>query len=435
MRVAVVAENVSKTMSGEALLAFQYVSFMEKRGIEIELVCHERVKDELLESWSDPELKNVHFVTESRLQRWIWNRSGWLPFRVRDLIVNQILHLMTQIRARKRVIELVREKDIDIVYQPAPISPKGVSCLYDVGAPVVIGPMCGGLDFPPAFRFMDSKFSRWTVGLGRLASHVLHRIFPGKLRADALLVANCCTRKALPSGYRGQVYKVVESGVDLSKWEEPIEQHNPSEPVRFFYLGRFVDWKGVEYLVDAFSKVAKRCNAVLELVGDGESMPAVRQLVKENQMEDKVNLHGWVKREDLPGLIRRCDCLVMPSLRECGGTAILEAMAMGLPVIGTKWAGPKNYIDDTCGLLVDPASPEDFVNGLAEAMIRLAEAPDERKAMGIAARQHVKTQYFDWESKTDRVIEIMNSCLRTTVPTGEEDCVQSEISGPVALPT
>ncbi len=411
MKIVVVSENVSKSMSGEALLAFQFIRFMQKRDLDVELVCHERVREDLKTFWPDPTLKNVHFVKESRLQTLIWKTTGWLPYRVRDLIVNQVLHIITQIRARQVVRDLVRDKGVDVVFEPAPITPKGISCMYDVGAPVVIGPMCGGLEFPPAFRFMDSWFSRVAVRWGRVGSHFLHRIFPGKLQADALIVANGCTQKALPRGFRGKVYRVVESGVDLSQWDESPTRRESVNGTRFIYTGRFVDWKGIEYLVDAFALVAAQTDATLELVGDGELMPAIRSTVAKHCLQDRVRIHGWIKHDALPKLMGECDCMVMPSLRECGGTAMLEAMAIGMPLIGTAWAGPKNYINSTCGLLVEPSSPKAFVDGLAAAMIQMARSPQQRWDMGRAAQERVRQDFFDWDAKTERIIEILQEVV------------------------
>ncbi len=414
MKVVVVAENVSKSMSGEALLAFQYVRHFEHRGIDVELVCHSRVRDELKTIWRDPSLRNVHFIEESPIQTWLWKTTQWLPHRVRDLLVNQLLHLITQLKARGVVCRVVAANDIDIVFEPAPIAPKGVSCLYDVGAPVVIGPMCGGLEFPPGFHFMDSTISRLTVKWARIGTYLLHRIFPGKLRAAVLLVANGCTQEALPVGYRGKVHRIVESGVDLGQWDKPIQAKSPDEPVKFVYTGRLVDWKGVHYLLEAFSKIASQTCCRLEVVGDGELMPQAISMVKRFQLHERVTLHGWVHRDRLPDLISSCDCMVVPSLRECGGIAMLEAMAMGLPLIGTAWAGPKNYIDSTCGILVDPSSPKKFVDGLAAAMLRIDSSPELRQQMGEAAQRRVRQNYFDWNSKTDRVIEIFRDTIDTS---------------------
>jgi glycosyltransferase involved in cell wall biosynthesis len=104
--------------------------------------------------------------------------------------------------------------------------------------------------------------------------------------------------------------------------------------------------------------------------------------------------------------------MVLPSLRECGGTVILEAMAMGLPVIATRWGGPANYVDDSMGIRVAPDTRESFIGGLAEAMIELAESPQLRRQMSEAARRRAGTNYYDWDSKADRMLEIFRQTLQ-----------------------
>jgi glycosyltransferase involved in cell wall biosynthesis len=97
--------------------------------------------------------------------------------------------------------------------------------------------------------------------------------------------------------------------------------------------------------------------------------------------------------------------MVLPSLLECGGAVVLEAMAMGLPVIATNWGGPADYLDSTCGFLIDPTSKEAFVNGLTDAMIKLSLSPELRLSMGRAGLERVQ-KYFDWDRKVDRILEI-----------------------------
>ncbi len=408
MRVILVSENVSMKMGGESHVGYYYFQKMRARGVDAQVVCHARVRDELLAEFPG-DADRFHFIEDTRFQSLVWRWGRVLPSRVRDLVLGQLIHFHTMWRARRIVKRLVEKLGSQVVFEPMPISPKGISVMYDLGAPVVIGPMCGGLDFPPAFRFMDSKITRATIEVSRKLSSVLQRIFPGKGRADALLVACARTRDALPKWFRGSVYEVVESGVDLATWtgrSMPLDSI-PEGPLRFVFAGRFVDWKGVQYLLDAFASVAETTDAILELIGDGELRPFIESKLATAQLQERVVMRGWLSREEAGDRIRECDVFVMPSLRECGGNAILEAMAMGLPVIATNWAGPGHYVDSTCGITVEPSSPEGFVRGLAEAMIRLAESKELRRQLGIGAQKRVTQQFFDWESKTDRVLEIL----------------------------
>jgi glycosyltransferase involved in cell wall biosynthesis len=140
-------------------------------------------------------------------------------------------------------------------------------------------------------------------------------------------------------------------------------------------------------------------------------LDSVKTQVSELQLGDRVIFHGRLSRGDSIGVIKRCHVFVIPSLRECGGNAILEIMAMGLPVVATNWAGPANYVTPACGILVDPDSVQGFVDGLAGAMLKLAGSPELRQQMGDAGIERVKEQYFDWESKADRILEICRATL------------------------
>ena len=105
--------------------------------------------------------------------------------------------------------------------------------------------------------------------------------------------------------------------------------------------------------------------------------------------------------------LQRADVLVLPSLFECGGAVVLEAMAMGVPVIATAWGGPLDYLDETCGILVRPDSRQALVAGFATAMKTLAESPQLRDAMGRAGCARAR-QHFDWERKIDQMLKIFH---------------------------
>ena len=117
--------------------------------------------------------------------------------------------------------------------------------------------------------------------------------------------------------------------------------------------------------------------------------------------------HGWMAQEEVVKVLRGCDVFVLPSLRECGSSAIVEAMALGKPVIGTDWGGNPHLIDPGSGIWVEPSARDAFVAGLADAMLRLALAPELRAQLGAGGRNLIQTFYFDWESKVDRVLEIL----------------------------
>ena len=140
-------------------------------------------------------------------------------------------------------------------------------------------------------------------------------------------------------------------------------------------------------------------------------LESLRRQNAELGLTGRVTFPGWVSKAEGLEKLRAADAFVLPSLRECGGNALLEAMAVGLPCIATDWGGPGKYLDDTCGIRVAPTTREAFIAGLSRAMLTLANAPETRIALGAAARRRLSDHYFTWESKVERMLEIYADLL------------------------
>jgi glycogen(starch) synthase len=112
------------------------------------------------------------------------------------------------------------------------------------------------------------------------------------------------------------------------------------------------------------------------------------------------------------------DCLVLPSLLECGGAVVLEAMSLGKPVIATAWGGPLDYLDASCGILVPANSRDGLVEGIAAAMVRLANSPATRRSMGTRALARVRAEY-SWDVKVDRMMGFYAQAERSHAAGGE----------------
>lgn len=435
MRILLVAENISLHLSGETLLPYCYIEKFAGRGEEVYALCHERVRDSLREDLGAEQFERINFVSDTLLQKAIFRIGRLFPYRVEDLIFNQLIQLVTQWRMRRMAKRMVAQFDIDVVFQPAPIAPRTISMMFGLGAPVVIGPMSGGMNLPPAFRGMDGVVVRGAIATARVGAQVLHWIFPGKLCAAALIVANDQTRALLPWAYRGRVHQVMESAVDLDRWKARADgPRDPDAPVSFVFCGRFVDWKGIRLLVRAFTPLARAGGAVLHLVGDGELYTEIAQQITREGLGRHVRLHGRLDRDRYQALLRDTDVYVTSSLRECGGMAMMEAMAVGLPVVGLKWGGAAQYGSPDCALLVNPVSENMLISGLTSAMRRLILSPPLRRTMGAAARQHLEQAGHGWDDKADQVLAILDEAAQGANRSGRASAHRFWKRPPSALP-
>lgn len=419
MRVVIVAEHASAKFGGEAFLPLNYFRLLRSRQIETWLVSHQRTQSELELLFPDA-IDHMHFVADTWLHRALYHSGKYLPRRVAEATTGTLMHLYTEVMQRRIVRELVQKYQIDIVHQPIPVSPKQPSLMFDLSAPVVIGPMNGGIEYPPAFQTRQSAWIVQFVILGRRAANLFNRLLPGKLKAQTLLVANSRTQQALPAGLHGAVIELVENGVDLTIWRSDLAYSKPlNQPIKFVYVGRLVDWKAIDLLLEAFHPVATKTGAILELIGDGILRQDLAAQVVTLGLSDHVVFRGWLSQAACARQVQQADVFVLPSLLECGGAVILEAMAMELPVVVTNWGGPVDYVDASCGILVNPTSQDIFVTELTTAMLKLAESPDLRLQMGQAGKQRVLA-HFDWERKVDRLLEIYEQTIAawSTKPPG-----------------
>ena len=414
LRVLIVAEHASLQYGGEAALPLHYFRVLRKRGIETWLIVHERTRSEL-ESLFASDRDRLYFISDTVWHRWLWRSSQLLPKRIADFTLGLILRLITQISQRRLAKKIVREQKIDLVHQPILVSPKEPSMIFAVNAPVVIGPMNGGMKYPPGFGREHSLIDL-SVEIGRLGANLFNALIPGKRQATTILVANQRTREALPHGITGKIVEIVENGVDLSVWEPKNLASSPgnTHPVRFVFVGRLVAWKAVDLLLRAFRQVSGQIPVELEIIGDGEQRLELEALAAELKLNSAtqtlVNFTGFLSQSNCAQRLQSADVMVLPSLYECGGAVVLEAMTMSIPVIASNWGGPADYLDDSCGILVDLQNPELFVSNLANAMIVLAQSPELRQSMGKAGYQRV-IERFDWEVKVDAMLNIYQEAI------------------------
>jgi glycosyltransferase involved in cell wall biosynthesis len=168
----------------------------------------------------------------------------------------------------------------------------------------------------------------------------------------------------------GRAVKILPDVIDteyfspLNNGNEVREKYNLHNWNVIFTCGRMVERKGFRYLLEAMPPVAAEFNNTkLIIAGDGPERPALENLSKELGIERHVIFPGFVSAEDLPKFYAACDVFVLPSIvdkygdTEGSGTILLEAMATGKPVIGSKVGGIPFALRHGGGLLVNQKDP------------------------------------------------------------------------------
>jgi glycosyltransferase involved in cell wall biosynthesis len=181
-----------------------------------------------------------------------------------------------------------------------------------------------------------------------------------------------------------------------------------SKPVLIF-VGRFLGFKRVPLLVRAYARARARMSVAAPLViwggAPGEWEGEHPHTVAVHERVEGVFFAGWRGHRDLPLGLACADCFVAPSAAEPFGLVYLEAMACGLPVIGTQSGGPPSFINVVPGEPDGWLVPPDDEAALADAIVRAVDDPAGRVFRGENAARHVRASY-SWEGLAGRFTEL-----------------------------
>ncbi len=187
-----------------------------------------------------------------------------------------------------------------------------------------------------------------------------------------------------------QKIRVIRCGLD-ARWQRAAERPQPRPPangsLRLLAVGRLEREKGQALLLDALAQL-RAGGLVLELtlVGDGSAREKLVERARDLDLEDLVTFVGKAGQDTIQAHYAAADLFCLPSLGEGVPVVLMEAMAMGVPVVATRVGGVAELVEDgRSGRVVSPGSAEVLATALAE----LAADPERRARMAAAGRERV----------------------------------------------
>ena len=231
-------------------------------------------------------------------------------------------------------------------------------------------------------------------------------------RPDRVIALSGSVEEALRrGGVEGSRIVRIPSAVSLDALAQTPESHRGSRSedgvAVIIAVGALTPEKDHATLLHALAALRVRLPSTrLVLIGDGPRRHALTALARSLAIADHVCVEG--ERADAAARIRGADVLVQPSRREALGTAVLEAMALGTPVVASAAGGLGELLGGGAGLLVPPGNAAAF----AGAIERVLTDPAFRGAMVREARARVVL--YDAPKVADRVAEVYRSALRKT---------------------
>lgn len=229
------------------------------------------------------------------------------------------------------------------------------------------------------------------------------------LRADALTTVSQSTCLEMLDSYR---YKttVISPGVTISPIDDSVTLTPQTKVVS--YVGRIdlsSQWKGINVLMDAFSLILKKDSEIrLQIVGGGDGVDFYKKMAVSLNIQNNVDFRGVLTGVELERAYLDSSVVVLPSLSsaESFGMVLLEAMALGVPVIGSNIGGIKNLIEHNVdGLLVEPNNP----SLLADSLEKVLTDESLRQVLKLNAR--VKANKYTWQNQAGEFDKLYHRLL------------------------
>jgi glycosyltransferase involved in cell wall biosynthesis len=204
----------------------------------------------------------------------------------------------------------------------------------------------------------------------------------------------------------GLQYSVVPNGVDLRLFH-PAEKAPRDGRIRCLAVARLVERKGLGELIRAFA-LLPRDRYELEIVGRGPDERTLRELARRLGVAQEIRFSGSLDRAAVAQRYRDAHLFTLPSSAEAFGNVFAEALASGLPVVGTNVGGIPELIEHGVnGLLVTPGNPQ----ALAQAIQYLADDPELRGEMSVRNRAKAEAT-LEWSHVTQRYLSIYEGFMR-----------------------
>lgn len=414
-RVLVIAEAANPEWTSVPLIGWKLVRALSKVA-DIHFVTHLRNRDAitrqgLVEGRDFTAIDNEAFARRfSRLAELLGGRSGkgWTT----RTALSSFAYYSFEFEVWHQFSERLMSREFDIVHRVTPLSPTSPSILAKrlakMGVPFVIGPLNGGIPWPKNFRNVQYAEREWL-------SHFrwLFKTLPGyrstRKYSSAIIAGSEHTYSEMPKWSLGKCVYIPENAVDLSSVDR-TELKALHSPLSAGFVGRLVPYKGADVLIEAAASFLKANRLRLHIVGDGPQKKSLYDLVDRLGVGSSVEFHGWLPHAEAQKILRECDVIVLPSIREFGGGVVVETMAQGIPPIVADYGGPSELVDELTGIKVAFSDRESLVQGIKRAIQEVIERPEMLEALGSAARQKVIAN-LTWEAKAQQILEVYGAVL------------------------
>ncbi len=302
--------------------------------------------------------------------------------------------------------------EFDVVLRLVPMTPSLPSpfafFLRKGPIPFVIGPLNGGLPWPPGFTQLDRQ-REWIAGL-RNAYRFLPFARSTYRHATAIIAASSQTYSEF-AAYRDKLFFVPEPGIGLSLCFGSSRSSEPGTRLELIFVGGLVPRKACDLALRAAAPLLRGDMARFTVVGDGPERNRLEQLAQSLGIEKGVSFCGWIRHAEVLSRMRCADVFVFPTLRDNGAGVVFEALATGAVPVVVDFGGPGDIVHKEVGYKVPLTNESEIVSQIEKILTDLAgnrELLNRLRQQGMSYARECLT----WDTKAQRTTQVLNWVVR-----------------------
>jgi glycosyltransferase involved in cell wall biosynthesis len=297
--------------------------------------------------------------------------------------------------------------EFDVVLRLVPMSPSMPSpfafFLRKGPIPFVIGPLNGGLPWPPGFTQLENQ-REWISGL-RNAYRFLPFASSTYRYATAIIAASSQTYSEFTK-YQDKLFFIPEPGIGRSLFSHGPRSSGSSPDLELIFVGGLVPRKACDLALRAAAPLLQRARAHFTVIGDGPERSRLEQLTRSLDIEKAVTFHGWLDHAEVLRQMRSADVMVFPTLRDNGAGVVFEALAMGAVPVVADFGGPGDIVHSQIGYKVPLTDEADMVSQIASILANLA---DDRVLLSRLRQEGMSyaREFLTWEAKAESTTRVL----------------------------
>jgi glycosyltransferase involved in cell wall biosynthesis len=305
---------------------------------------------------------------------------------------------------RRRI--LAGEFDVVLRILPmTPVLPSPFAFFLRKGPiPFVIGPLNGGLPWPPGFRQLDNQ-REWISGL-----RSLYQFLPfarSTYRHAAAIIAASSQTYAELAAYSEKLFFVPEPGIGPSQCVGDSRSPEPSVKLELIFIGGLVPRKACDLALRAAAPLLRSDLARFTVVGDGPERNRLEQLTRSLGIDKTVSFCGWLSHAEALKRLRSADVMVFPSIRDNGAGVVFEALASGAVPVVADFGGPGDIVHSDVGYKVALTNESEMVSEMENILTNLAGNRSYLNRLQQQGMSYARER-LTWAAKAQSVSRVLN---------------------------